>query len=51
MFDTKTGLKVKFLIGSISIPTLDKLILVNFPLLPDENTADEAKQLPTSFSS
>jgi hypothetical protein len=27
-------------------PTLVKLILVNLPLLPDENTAEEAKLLP-----
>ena len=31
-----------FLTGSISIATLDKLILVNLPLVPELNTLDEA---------
>jgi hypothetical protein len=42
----KTGLKSQILTGSISTPTLVKLILVNLLLLPDENTAEEAKLLP-----
>jgi hypothetical protein len=38
------------LTGSISTATLLRLILVNLPLLPDENKEEEAKLLPnTSF--
>jgi hypothetical protein len=46
----QTTLKGQVLTGSISTATLLRLILVNLPLLPDENKEEEAKLLPnTSF--
>jgi hypothetical protein len=41
----QTTLKGQVLTGSISTATLLRLILVNLPLLPDENKEEEAKLL------
>jgi hypothetical protein len=40
--------KVRFLMGSISSPKVDRLMLVSLPLFPVENKEDDAKLRPST---